>query len=111
MSYSDRADVYCSLDLDFINAKSASMETSLNLSFGSLRTISLESIDYPVSSKLRFSLNGELVELDNPDPRKLLVHWLRESGHTGTKVIIITWQEKLYIELIFLSRITNYHPN
>ena len=38
------------------------------------------------SSKLRFNLNGQPVEIDNPNPRQLLVHWLRESGHTGTKV-------------------------
>lgn len=38
------------------------------------------------SNKLQFTLNGELVEVENPDPQQLLVHWLRESGHTGTKV-------------------------
>lgn len=40
------------------------------------------------SSKLQFTLNGQLVEVDNPDPQQLLVHWLRESGHTGTKVSV-----------------------
>ncbi len=37
-------------------------------------------------SKLCFILNGKLVEVENPDPQQLLVHYLRESGHTGTKV-------------------------
>ena len=44
---------------------------------------------YPKTSKLRFSLNGQPVEVDNPDPRQLLVHWLRQSGHPGTKVCIV----------------------
>jgi len=43
-------------------------------------------VEYPTTSKLRFSLNGQLVEVDNPDPRQLLVHWLRQSGYPGTKV-------------------------
>ena len=43
-------------------------------------------LKYPTTSKLRFSLNGQLVEVDNPDPRQLLVHWLRQSGYPGTKV-------------------------
>ena len=41
-----------------------------------------------VTSKLYFTLNGQPVEVDNPDPQQLLVHWLRESGHTGTKVFM-----------------------
>ncbi len=39
------------------------------------------------TSKLCFTLNGKLVEVDNPDPQQLLVHYLRQSGHTGTKVL------------------------
>lgn len=38
------------------------------------------------TSKLCFVLNGKLVEVDNPDPQQLLVHYLRQTGHTGTKV-------------------------
>ena len=40
------------------------------------------------STKLRFRLNGELVGLDNPDPRQLLVHWLRQSGYPGTTKVL-----------------------
>ena len=50
------------------------------------QTVSRVPVKYPETRKLRFSLNGKLVEIDNPDPRQLLVHWLRESGHSGTKV-------------------------
>ena len=50
------------------------------------QTVSRAPVKYPETRKLRFSLNGKLVEIDNPDPRQLLVHWLRESGHSGTKV-------------------------
>ena len=42
--------------------------------------------EFPVTNKLRFTLNGQLIEVENPDPQQLLVHWLRESGYTGTKV-------------------------
>ena len=38
------------------------------------------------TSELCFMLNGKLVVVDNPDPQQLLVHYLRQSGHTGTKV-------------------------
>ena len=50
------------------------------------QTVSRAPVKYPETRKLRFSLNGKLVKVDNPDPRQLLVHWLRESGHSGTKV-------------------------
>ena len=50
------------------------------------QTVSRGPVKYPETRKLRFSLNGKLVEIDNPDPQQLLVHWLRESGHSGTKV-------------------------
>ena len=50
------------------------------------QTVIRAPVKYPETRKLRFSLNGKLVEIDNPDPRQLLVHWLRESGHSGTKV-------------------------
>ena len=50
------------------------------------QTVSRAPVKYPETRKLRFRLNGKLVEVDNPDPRQLLVHWLRESGHSGTKV-------------------------
>ena len=43
------------------------------------------------SNKLHFTLNGQPIEVDNPDPQQLLVHWLRESGYTGTKVSIYTF--------------------
>ena len=38
------------------------------------------------SSKIHFTLNEKPIEVENPDPQQLLVHWLRESGYTGTKV-------------------------
>ena len=68
-------------------------ETSVDVpwrrqSLGISRAPVIEEYEYPKTSKLRFSLNGQLVEVDNPDPRQLLVHWLRQSGHPGTKVCI-----------------------
>ena len=46
-------------------------------------------IGVPVSvapkTSLRFTLNSNEVELENPDPTTMLVDWLRGQGHTGTK--------------------------
>ena len=42
------------------------------------------------TSELCFILNGKLVVVDNPDPQQLLVHYLRQSGHTGTKVKLVS---------------------
>src|SRR5262245_19770443 len=38
------------------------------------------------SRRLSFLLNGELHQIDNPDPSALLSDYLRDSGFTGTKV-------------------------
>jgi xanthine dehydrogenase small subunit len=40
----------------------------------------------PCRSQLRFVLDGEVIELDNPDPTRTLLQFLREDlGRTGTK--------------------------
>jgi xanthine dehydrogenase/oxidase len=38
------------------------------------------------SSKLLFYLNGNAVEVDQPDPEENLLSWLRRSGYYGTKL-------------------------
>ena len=61
------------------------------------------------TSELCFMLNGKLVVVDNPDPQQLLVHYLRQSGHTGTKVksssFVIGSTKRLCLEILFSNKL------
>ena len=49
------------------------------------QAINQPAVGYPTSAPLTFVLNGQTVEVADPDPDTIVVDWLRQEGHTGTK--------------------------